>query len=121
MRRYFVFMLAAAVLGGSIQTSADEPISITIRPLVANFGGTARVKVLVARNDANRSLIWEMDGPNYYRSSAMQLDGASSPRTYFFLAKNLPSGEFEIRVTVRRTDNSVLMDRGMIRVVGGPE
>jgi hypothetical protein len=29
----------------------------------------------------NRVLMWEIDGVNYYRSSTMQLDGASSPRS----------------------------------------
>jgi hypothetical protein len=121
MKRVSVLMFAAGVLGGSMNMSADDAISITVRPAVASYGGNARVKVLVARNESNRSLMWEMDGPNYYRSSAMELDGASSPRTYFFLARDLPAGEFEIRATVRRTDNSVVMDRGTIRVVGGPD
>jgi hypothetical protein len=121
MKRSWALMFAAGVLGGAMQMSADEAISITVRPAVASYGGHARVKVLVARHESNRSLIWEMDGPNYYRSSAMDLDGASSPRTYFFLARDLPSGEFEIRATVRRTDNSVVMDRSTIKVIGGPD
>jgi hypothetical protein len=79
------------------------------------------LKVLVARNDSNRGLIWEVDGPNYYRSSEMELDGAASPRSYFFTVRDLPAGEFEVRATVRRSDNSQAVDRSSIRVVGGPE
>lgn len=118
MTRYFGVMLAAGVLAGSIQSSADAPISITVRPAVAHTSGEARVKVLVARNERNRSLVWEVDGPNYYRSSAMQLDGASSPRSYFFTMRDLPAGSFEVRASVRRNDNSVAMDRSAIRVIG---
>jgi hypothetical protein len=100
--------------------SADEAISITVRPSVASVNGSAQLKVLVARNDANRGLIWEVDGPNYYRSSEMELSGAASPRSYFFTLRDLPAGEFEVRVTVRRTDHSQVVDKRSIRVVGGP-
>lgn len=85
---------------------------------MAHARGEARVKVLVARNERNRSLVWEVDGPNYYRSSAMELDGASSPRSYFFTMRDLPAGSFEVRASVRRNDNSVATDRSAIRVIG---
>lgn len=120
MKRHFRVVLAAGVLVGSMQMTADEAVSITVRPAVAPFRGNARVKVLVARNEANRTLMWEVDGPNYYRSSTMNLDGAASPRSYFFTARELPAGEFEIRVTVRRSDSSAVSGRGSVRVLGGP-
>jgi len=118
MTRCFGLMLAAGVLAGSMQSSADAPISITVRPAVSHVSGETRVKVLVARNERNRSLVWEVDGPNYYRSSAMELDGAASPRSYFFTMRDLPAGSFEVRASVRRNDNSVATDRSAIRVIG---
>ncbi len=121
MKRYFGLALAAGVLAGSMHSSADEAISITVRPAVATVKGNAQVKVLVARNEMNRSLVWEVDGPNYYRSSSMELAGAASPRSYFFVLRDLPAGEFEVRASVLRVDKSVAMDRSSIRVVGGPE
>ena len=48
------------------------------------------LKVLVSRNEKNRMLVWEVDGPNYYRSSSMTLDGAAAARSYFFMVKELP-------------------------------
>ena len=38
-----------------------------------------------------------------------------------FVMRALPAGEFEVRASVKRSDNSVAVDRGTIRVVGGPE
>jgi hypothetical protein len=66
------------------------------------------------------------EGPTEDRVStelhlAMELDGAASPRSYFFTVRDLPSGSFEVRATVRRNDNSEAVDRSRIRVVGGPE
>ncbi len=64
--------------------------------------------------------MWEVDGPNYYRSSSLQLDGASAPRSYFFMVRELPAGEFDVRATVKRNDSTVAMDRSAIKVIGGP-
>jgi hypothetical protein len=119
MTRFLGLALVGWMLMGS-HTSADEAISITVRPAVAAYRGSAQLKVLVARNDKNRSLVWEVDGPSYYRSSTLQLNGASSPRSYFFMMRELPAGEFEVRAMVKRTDSTTVTDRASIRVVGGP-
>ena len=107
MKRYFGLAMAAGVLAGSMQMSADEAISITVRPAVTSYRGNAQLKVLVSRNEKNRVLVWEVDGPNYYRSSSIALDGAASPRSYFFMVKDLPGGEFDVRASVKRNDSSV--------------
>lgn len=120
MTRYFRLAVAAGILTGSMHLSADEAISITVRPAVTSFRGSAQLKVLVSRNDRNRMLVWEVDGPNFYRSSSITLNGASAARSYFFMVKDLPGGEFDVRATVKRNDSSAAMDRSTIKVVGGP-
>jgi hypothetical protein len=117
MKRYFGLVLVSGVLSGSMHLSADEAISITVRPSVATARGTAQLKVLIAPNEKNRQLIWEADGPNYYRSSAIELEGASAPRSYFFTVKDLAEGSLEVRATIRRNDDSRAMDRRRIVVV----
>jgi hypothetical protein len=114
-------MLAAGILGGSPNTSADAAVSITVRPAVALNGGHAQLRVLVARNDMNRALVWEVDGPSYYRLSSIELRGASAPRRYVFTVRDLPAGEFEVRATVKRNDSSEITDRSTIKVVGPEE
>ena len=120
MQRYFGLAVAAGVLVGSMQMSADEAISITVRPSVTSFRGNAMLRVLVSRNERNRVLFWEVDGPNYYRSSSITLDGAAAARSYFFMVKELPGGIFDVRATVKRNDSSTVMDRSSIKVIGGP-
>ena len=120
MKRYLGLAIAAGILAGSMHTDADEAISITVRPAVATVNGSAQLRVLVARDEKNRSLMWEVDGPNYYRSSSMELDGAAAARSYFFVVRDLPAGEFEVRATIKRNDRTQAMDRSSIRVVGGP-
>jgi hypothetical protein len=118
MNRYFGLGLLTAFFAGAIHLNADEAITITVRPAVTVAHGNAQLKVLVERNQMNRALIWEVDGPSYYRSSAMELEGASAPRSYLFLLKGLPEGNFEVRARVVRNDNSEVMDRSRIVVVG---
>lgn len=120
MTRYFGLVMAAGVLAGSMHLSADEAISITVRPAVTSFRGNAQLKVLVSRNERNRLLVWEVDGPNYYRSSSITLDGAAAARSYLFMVKDLPGGEFDVRATVKRNDKSAATDRSTIKVIGGP-
>lgn len=120
MKRYAGVALAAGVLIGSMQMSADESISITVRPAVTSFRGNAQLRVLVSRSEKNRVLVWEVDGPNYYRSSSIALDGAAAARSYLFTVRDLPQGEFDVRATVKRSDSSAAMDRSRIKVVGGP-
>jgi hypothetical protein len=118
MTRSFSLTLMFAFLAGSVHLCADEAISVTVRPAVTMVG-SAQVKVLIERNSSNRELLWEVDGPNFYRSSALQLEGAFAPRSFFFVVKDMPEGEFEVRATVRRNDDSQSMERRTIRVVGG--
>ena len=118
MTRCFGWLLTFGVLAGSMVVHADQDVSITVRPAIASAKGNTQVKVLVTRNELNRQLVWEVDGPNYYRSSAIELAGAAAPRSYMFVARDLPAGSYEVRVRVRRTDDSIVMDRSRILVVG---
>ena len=121
MTRVYGVVLATAILGTTIHSRADEAVSVAVRPSVTNYGGSAQLKVLVARDDMNRTLVWEVDGPNYYRRSEVQLNGASAPRSYTFIVRNLPGGEFSVRATLKRNDSSTVTGRSILKVVGGPE
>ena len=98
--------------------NADEPITVSIYPAVAVARGEANLKIFVERNDQNRMLNWEVDGPGYYRSSTAQLDGAESPRSWFFSVKDLTPGMYNIRATVRRSNNSESVAATQMRVIG---
>ena len=112
--------LILAIFVTSIRADADNVISIKVRPSVTQARGNARLHVVVARNEKNRTLTWEVDGPSFYRSSTFELDGASSPRSFVFMVRELPAGEFEVRAIVKRNDSSVVTDRSTITVIGGP-
>jgi hypothetical protein len=118
VRTFIGLFVFVAIIATAIVVQTVEPITVSVRPAVSSVRGTAQLKVLVERNDSNRTLTWEIDGPGYYRSSTMPLEGASAPRSWFFYLRNLPPGEFDVRATVKRTNNSESVALSKITVLG---
>ena len=118
MNRYIGWTLLIAFFFG-IHLSADQAITITARPAVIPAKGSALLKVIVERNAMNRTRIWEVDGRAYYRSSTMQLEGASASRSYVFMLRDLPGGHFDVRARVVRSDNTEALAETRIIVGGG--
>ena len=114
---FAVAILVGAVSGGSA-LSADEPVSVSIYPSVAVARGEAHLRIVVERNDQNRALSWEVDGPGYYRSSTARLEGAESPRSWFFAVKDLAPGNYTVRATLKRSNNSESVASTKMRVIG---
>ena len=112
-----VLSVIAVVLIGGTFLSAEDPISMTVRPAVASTSTATQIRVMVPRSERNRALRWEVDGADYFRSSTMDLNGAKAPVTFVFVVKNLPEGEVEIRAIVRRNDDSEAIVRRQIVVV----
>jgi hypothetical protein len=118
VRRIFAAAILLTSFGAAPALNANEPIRVSVYPAVTVANGEARLRVLVERSEQNRSLSWEVDGRDYYRSSAQQIDGADAPRTWLFYLKDLPVGSYEVRATVTRSDRSESSDSTVMRVVG---
>lgn len=119
MERYVRLLLLIGIVTSAPMVVADAPITIAVRPAVTVARATAQLKVLVERDERNRVLQWEVDGPNYYRSSSIDLDGSSAPRSWFFWVKDIPEGDYDVRVTVKRDDKSNSMAVSTIKVLPG--
>ena len=115
-------VLAIVIIGTLIAVTplnANEPITVTVWPAVTVARGNAQLKVFVERNNDNRSLMWEVDGPDYYRSSTQPLEGSAAPKSWFFFIRDLPEGEFDIRATVKRSNNSEAVALTKLTVIPG--
>jgi hypothetical protein len=120
MMRYLrVVFLTGCIVGSSQMIAADAQVTIAVRPAVTVAHGTAQLKIQIERNELNRLLTWEVDGPHYYRSSRMELEGATAPRSWSFFVKDLPEGEYAIRATLNRNDNSQTIAVSSIKVLPG--
>jgi hypothetical protein len=112
-------VILLGTLGSAASLNADQPITVSVYPAIATARGTTQLKIFVERNDQNRALNWEVDGPGFYRSSTAQLEGSAAPRSWFFFVKDLPEGTFEVRATVKRSNNSQSVALASITVLSG--
>ena len=82
---------------------ADKPadeLTLRLTPRFVSAPGYLRSLIRVAPNDANRVLRVEIDSAGYYRSSDIQLDGASAPMSHFVDWKDVPAGKYDLIVSV---------------------
>ena len=116
-----IVTVIVGIAGFAPALNAREAVTISVWPALTSSRGSANVKVFVERNDANRWLTWEIDGVEYYRSSSMQLDGAESARSWVFQVHDLPPGQFQVRASVKRANNTEAVAATELTVVpGGP-
>ena len=82
---------------------ADKPadeLTLRLTPRFVSAPGYLRSLIRVAPHEANRMLRVEIDSAGYYRSSDIQLDGASAPTNHFVDWKEVPAGKYSLIVSV---------------------
>ena len=82
---------------------ADKPadeLTLRLTPRFVSAPGYLRSLIRVAPHEANRMLRVEIDSAGYYRSSDIQLDGASAPTSHFVDWKEVPAGKYSLIVSV---------------------
>ena len=89
------------------QSPAKELVAIKVRGYY--FAAPATVPMVVAVEPAarNRMLVVEADSDDYFRSSAIELEGENEKRLHTVEFRSLPAGTYEIRARVM-SKNEVL-------------
>ena len=77
-----------------------EDLTLRMTPRFVSAPGYLRSLIRVAPNADNRLMRVEIDSESYYRSSDIQLDGASAPMSHFMDWKEVPAGKYDLIVTV---------------------
>jgi len=83
---------------GLIVLPADggQRVAISVAPAKSFAPAQLRVRVRIDPSEQNRSLAIVADGPDFYRSSEIPLDGDQAPRIIETWFPNVPGGEYEI-------------------------
>jgi len=119
-------ILAGAMLSllfAPVTSGASEKLMLRVTPTVSRAPGTLTVRAYVQRDAANRWLRIEADSGLFYRSSEVQLDGATAPTLTEVLLRSLPGGEYAVIATlVDATGQQTVVRRNVIVVspVGEP-
>jgi hypothetical protein len=83
-------ILTALPAGGA------EPLRLSVTPAQSFAPATVLVRARIEPRADNRWLALVADGPNFYRSSEIQLNGDQAPKTVELRFSNLPGGDYEI-------------------------
>ena len=86
---------------------AEKPgdeLTLRLTPRFVSAPGYLRSMIRVSPNAANRVLRVEIDSAGYYRSSDIQLEGASAPMSHFVDWKEVPAGKYDLKVSVLGSD-----------------
>jgi hypothetical protein len=90
----FVVLLAGAA-------QANDKLSMQVSPVVAFAPATLRVQTTIEPDAHNRTIVVIAESPEFFRSSEIQLDGASAPKTSIIQIRSLPTGEYSVRGILR--------------------
>jgi hypothetical protein len=84
----------------NVAAHSKEAVSIKVTPAVARAPASVRIEAMVEADDENRELQVVAESESFSRASRISLDGSRSPRLNEFIFRDLPDGDYEIRVTV---------------------
>ena len=93
MVRRAVFL---CVLAMALPSAAGEPLAMRVSPTAAFAPAVLTVRTIIEAHADNRALEVIVTSPDFYRSSWIQLGGASAERLNVFEFKNLPTGTYDV-------------------------
>jgi methionine-rich copper-binding protein CopC len=118
MRSALVVIAATVMLGAESGNATDRRLRIEVSPRVSQAPAEVRIRAIVTPSAENRALKVVADSGDYFRSSYISLDGADSASVTVTSFKNLPTGQYEISVTLIDADGEQEVDRRTLMVTG---
>ena len=96
--------------GGFVSVSDGPSLRTQVRPAVAKAPAEVRIEVWIASHALNRTLEIEVGGEDFFRSSAVALEGAQAAHAFTFEYRSIPAGEYDVMVRL-------LAEKGDVRAV----
>jgi hypothetical protein len=100
--------LRVLVMGLAIVTTtgvgANESVSIRVSPAMSFAPANLVIRTTVEPDADNRAIEIVADSEEFYRSSAVQLEGDRAPKTTVFEFRSLPPGEYRVTVVLFGAD-----------------
>ena len=101
MRR--VFAICGLIGMSVLPAGSGQPLTLAVSPAHSFAPATVRIRARVEPNAENRLLTIVADGPNFYRSSDVQLDGEEAPKTVELWFRDVPGGDYEVSAILTTT------------------
>jgi len=97
-------LILGMMIVGAAVADANQPLAIKVSPVVSFAPSNLSIRTSVEPNADNRSMEVLAESDDFYRSSAVMLDGERAPKTTQFEFAGLPSGEYEVSVVLTGAD-----------------
>jgi hypothetical protein len=97
-------LLVGFAVATATSVGANEPITIRVSPAMSFAPANLTVRTIVEPDADNRAMEIVADSEEFYRSSAVQLNGDRAPKTTIFEFRSLPPGEYHVTAAVFGTD-----------------
>src|SRR5262249_20185377 len=96
MTRRSMLIGVLLVSSAPFHTGAKEKLTLRVSPAVAFAPANLVVRTTIEADPDNRAVQIRAESDDFYRSSEMQLNGDSAPRTTMFEFRSLPPGTYEV-------------------------
>ena len=98
-----IFLLTLTIAPATF-VAAKESLSIRVSPAVSFAPANLVIRTTIEPDASNRAVEIVADSADFFRSSAIELDGERAPRTTMFEFRSLPAGEYHVQVSVIGAD-----------------
>jgi hypothetical protein len=98
------YLILGMTLAATAAANANQPLVVKVSPAVSFAPANLIIRTNVDPDADNRSLEVVAESGDFYRSSAVTLDGDHAPKTSQFEFRSLPPGDYEVSVVVTGAD-----------------
>ena len=96
--------VCALIMTTTTVAGTKESLSMQVSPAMSFAPANLMIRAKVEPDAANREMEVIAQSDDFYRSSAIQLEGDRAPRTVTFEFRSLPPGEYAVTAVVIGTD-----------------
>jgi hypothetical protein len=119
MKKFAILATAGTcLLTGAGVLNGNQPLTLSVSPLMAPAPAFVSVRASVEASDDNRALEIVAQSPDFYRSSRVELPGRNAPRLAVFEYSSLPPGLYDITGVLVGTNGRRAAVSRLVRVVG---
>jgi hypothetical protein len=93
-----MMMMTTTVVG------ANEPLTMQVSPTMSFAPANLVIRTRLEPDASNRAMEVVAESGEFYRSSAIQLEGDRAPRTTTFEFRSLPPGQYAVTAAVIGAD-----------------
>jgi hypothetical protein len=95
-----VLVCGCLLIFAPLDPRAEQPLRMSVSPAAAFAPASVMVRARIETHAENRELRVIADSDVFSRASYIPLDGERAPRVNELIFRDLPAGEYQVRVTL---------------------